>query len=108
MPLGLFAEPALERGSIALSPSAGLLLYTDGVTEAQNADDELFGDERLELALADAAGLAPDALCDRICAAVAAHQGAAAQADDLTMVALRMGLVRDEQPIRLMGLSRKR
>jgi sigma-B regulation protein RsbU (phosphoserine phosphatase) len=46
-PLGLFPGQAYGSGAFTLSPGDLLLLYTDGVTEAANADDEEFGLDRL-------------------------------------------------------------
>lgn len=89
-PLGLFPDPALESRTLALAPGATVLLFTDGVTEAFAPDDAMFGQEGLDLATAGAAALSVEALCERITRAVAGHQGAAPQADDLTLVALRV------------------
>lgn len=73
---------------VKLSPGDTLLLYTDGVTEAMNADGELFGDERLQAALSppftDAAGL-----MTMIQAAVEDFVREAPQADDITMLAIK-------------------
>jgi sigma-B regulation protein RsbU (phosphoserine phosphatase) len=66
-----------------------LLLYTDGITEAQDASQALFTEGRLEACLrettSDSAGEAGTAVID----AVAKFQGAAPQFDDITLVALR-------------------
>lgn len=45
--LGLFADFAYEEESIDLQPGTRLVLYTDGVSEAEKCDKELFGDDRL-------------------------------------------------------------
>jgi sigma-B regulation protein RsbU (phosphoserine phosphatase) len=43
----LFAESAIESAEVELSRGDAIVLYTDGVTEATNADGEQFGEERL-------------------------------------------------------------
>lgn len=45
--LGIFAEPDFEVETIRLEPGDRILLYTDGVLEARNAEREMFGEERL-------------------------------------------------------------
>jgi sigma-B regulation protein RsbU (phosphoserine phosphatase) len=66
-----------------------LLLYTDGITEAQNTGEELFSEERLEECLRDipeqGAAFAGTAVIDT----VMDFQGSAPQFDDITLVALR-------------------
>lgn len=62
-----------------------LFLYTDGVTEAMNADGELFGEPRLATALAGAGAHEVDAVCE----AVRAFVGEAEQSDDITILTLR-------------------
>ncbi len=45
--LGAFPNQTFQNGSVKLESGDRLVLYTDGVTEAANADDEEFGDARL-------------------------------------------------------------
>jgi serine phosphatase RsbU (regulator of sigma subunit) len=47
MPLGILEEASWEPQQIQLDPGDALLLYSDGITEAQNAAGELFGEARL-------------------------------------------------------------
>jgi sigma-B regulation protein RsbU (phosphoserine phosphatase) len=61
------------------------LLYTDGLIEAANAADDLFGLERLEPALAACAHLSPDAAADGLMQTVDTWSGQA-PADDLTLL----------------------
>ena len=61
------------------------LLYTDGLIEAGNADDDLFGLERLEPALAASGHLPPDAAADGLVQTVDTWSGQA-PADDLTLL----------------------
>ena len=67
-----------------------LMQYTDGITEAENDRDEMFGDERL-LAAANAASTAdPKELLEHIRAAVNGFAHGAAQFDDITMLAVSL------------------
>ncbi len=45
--LGVFANQAFKSGTTKLQSGDRLVLYTDGVTEACNSDDEEFGEDRL-------------------------------------------------------------
>jgi phosphoserine phosphatase RsbU/P len=49
--VGLVERPPLQQASLALLPGDILVLYTDGVTEAMNSANKMFGTERLELAV---------------------------------------------------------
>ncbi|HVS15774.1 MAG TPA: SpoIIE family protein phosphatase [Thermoanaerobaculia bacterium] len=47
MPLGLIAEATFTQHEVAFDPGDTLVVYTDGITEAENPDEEEFGLERL-------------------------------------------------------------
>lgn len=89
--LVLAAMPATRyrTGSLQLSPGDALLLYTDGVTEANDAAGEFFGDERLSATLASAASNAPSTICNQLRFTLAAFAAGAPQADDITILALQ-------------------
>jgi len=89
LPLGLFPTPVLDVQSLMLPPGSTLLLYTDGAVEAMDAQETLFGHDRLyQVAHADMEGTAQD-LCDQVVRAISRYQGAASPADDITLVAVR-------------------
>ncbi|MGC4033196.1 MAG: SpoIIE family protein phosphatase [Tepidisphaeraceae bacterium] len=89
--LGVVSDGSLgpyEQKCYDVPPASTVLLYTDGVTEAHDQTNVLFGDGRL-LASAAANGLLePPEFCEAIVSAVMAHQHQNA-ADDLTLVALK-------------------
>ncbi len=71
-----------------LDPGDLLLLYTDGVTEAQNADDQLFGDIRLLKLLAETLNQPVGDICQTIIERVDEYRNHEGQ-DDVTLLALR-------------------
>ncbi|MFC4146959.1 SpoIIE family protein phosphatase [Micromonospora mangrovi] len=68
MPVGAFATARFVEAQVRLAPGELLLAYTDGVTEARGGPTELemFGDGRLREAVAQAAGLPPAVLVERL------------------------------------------
>ena len=90
-PLGLNAIIKYDDQPLKLLPGDTVLFYTDGVIEAMNPANELYGFERLEaLVRSLAADLSPQALLEAIQADVAAFVGPAEQHDDITMVAVKL------------------
>jgi serine phosphatase RsbU (regulator of sigma subunit) len=89
-PLGLLPlEAPYGEGMDRLHPGDALVLFSDGVTEAQNADDEEFGEERLQAILRDARGLPATVVIDRVFEAIDEFAGSAPQFDDITMLVVR-------------------
>lgn len=78
-----------QTQELQLSPGDTLFLYTDGVTEAQTAAMELYGEERLVNVLNAKNYGSMQELCKAVRADVDAFVGDAPQFDDITMVALR-------------------
>ena len=80
----------LEEVTVPLGRGDLFVLYTDGVTEAMNADGDCFGDARLAALIAQHADLSADELRERILRDVDAFTASAVQQDDMTMVLLRV------------------
>ncbi len=74
--------------TLQMDPGSVLFLYTDGVPEATNAENELFGMERAVDALNADTNRSPQELLQGVTAAVNEFVGAAPQFDDLTMLAI--------------------
>lgn len=92
-PIGLFPGVAFEAGSAHLDPGDLVLLFSDGLTEAQNFKTELFGDSRLNNVATECARLPAPSASEKILEAVRTFVGPAPPSDDLTLVVLRFGSV---------------
>lgn len=79
-----------RKYQLQLQPGDEIYLYTDGVTEAQNLSNELFGEQRLLSSLNEAKGLSVEELCKKVKADVDAFAGEADQFDDITMVSFKL------------------
>ncbi len=86
--IGAMEMTRYREYELQLEPGAKLFVYTDGVAEAANPRDELFGTERLIRALQGAEDGSPEEILDAVNAAVAEFAGSAPQFDDLTMLCL--------------------
>lgn len=91
----LAGMPGMGYQNYAVTLNAGdrLFFYTDGVTEALNEEDKLYGDERLIQILNQSisAEFTAEALIDYVKKDVDFYVGNAEQADDITMMALDYG-----------------
>ncbi len=84
--------------SLTLKQGDALFLYTDGVTEAVNTDDALFGEEKLKNALNAERAETAGEICARAVAELSSYAQNAAQSDDITMLAVvyHGGVVREK------------
>ena len=73
---------------LQLQPGDAIYLYTDGVTEATNAQQQLYGDERLKNLLNSRRDAKAKEICDLVKADVDAFAGGNEQFDDITMLCL--------------------
>lgn len=89
LPVGLLPDAAYISCSVALEPGDTLVLYTDGITEAANTADELYGHERLEAVAARHAEAPLEELQAAILADVEEFSRGTYQADDITLLILR-------------------
>ena len=88
-----FAE-LLEEAQVKLHKGDVLVLYTDGITEAMDAGQDLFGDERLGRLITEHGHLDTSDLRERILREIEAFVGGADQHDDMTMI-----LIKIEEPV---------
>jgi len=88
--LGVFGEQSYELGSVRLSPGDRVVLFTDGVTEASNANGEEFGETRLLSLLARDRELPASAIQEKIIDAVSEFSGGH-RTDDATLLVVAVG-----------------
>jgi sigma-B regulation protein RsbU (phosphoserine phosphatase) len=75
---------------LELNAGDTLFVYTDGVPEATNTDEELYGTDRMIDTLNKNADAAPNELLTHLKADIASFVGEAPQFDDITMLALKI------------------
>jgi serine phosphatase RsbU (regulator of sigma subunit) len=88
-PLGIDPTLTCHAGEVQIGPSTGVLLFTDGVTEAHRPREQMFGERRLAEVVRELAGVPPDEVIRKLESAVLEHAGASLP-DDLCIVAARV------------------
>ena len=88
--IGVLRAVDFEERSVELSIGDKLLLYTDGITEAQNVQGDFFGVDRLCAFFTAHRGLTPEALVKQLLAEVRDFSGAAPLRDDIAIVIMQV------------------
>lgn len=96
MPLGFAKAEKYEQLSRAFEPGDMFVFYSDGVTEAQNADGEQYGVDRMLTFMRTNNALPPEVFITTLRTDLSAFTGAAEFADDLTCVVVKMERVDDD------------
>ncbi|HUI54199.1 MAG TPA: SpoIIE family protein phosphatase [Bryobacteraceae bacterium] len=89
-PVGLFRASKYEQAELDLRPGDLLILFTDGVSEAENPAEEEWGEEALVKAVRGCSGLPPSEMIASIMQAADAFASGAPQHDDITLVVARV------------------
>jgi sigma-B regulation protein RsbU (phosphoserine phosphatase) len=92
-PLGIVDDFGYVPRSITLAPGDMLLLYTDGVTEAESSQSAQFGEKRLEQAILEVRGHPAHSVVGHVIKRVTEFAKGAPQFDDITCLAV----VRNDQ-----------
>jgi phosphoserine phosphatase RsbU/P len=87
--LGAFDFVKYEARQTRLQPGDVLVIYSDGVTEAVNAANEMFSDERLEKLVQENVSLSAEAIKNKVVSAVMAFTRGLPQGDDITLIVLK-------------------
>ena len=87
--LGAMGGIPFKSESLQLNPGDALYLYTDGVTEAENKDHELFGESRLQAVLSAQKGAESREIIEAVSSAVKEFVDGAPQSDDITQLVIR-------------------
>jgi len=88
IPVGLFEDFEYGEETIQIEAGDQLFLYTDGLTEAENAESELFGDNHLIEFLQKNTVSSPKELIKKVTKEVSLHVNGYIQSDDLTMMSI--------------------
>ncbi len=88
MPLGLRRNSNYVSRTVELRPGDAVLLHTDGVVDAENAEGESFGFERMKKVVEEHAGRGSDAVKSNLANALEGHMGDNIPSDDVTFLAI--------------------
>lgn len=89
-PAGAFPDTQFEARTTHLAPGEAAIFYTDGVTDARNAEGELFGEERLKELVSNCTGLDAESIADAVEQRVIDFQGRQNARDDIAILVLRV------------------
>ena len=105
--VGLITPVHYEQMTIVLERGDLIVLYTDGLSEAMNHEDEEFGEERLLATIRSNAAATPTDLIAHLIAAADGFAAGAPQHDDMTVLVVRAGRRRGD-PCGRLRLRRSR
>jgi len=89
-PLGLFPNVAYDEFTEQVQPGDAIIFVSDGILDAQNAQEEMYGAERLGQMLCSRGGCTAHEIADAVLADVARFQGGQDRFDDETIIVLRV------------------
>ena len=91
LPIGIFPDWEFVEQEMVMEPGSTIFLYTDGLTEAENANQDQFGEDRTTAILAAQTqrGASTETLISAMTDAVHEFVGDTEQSDDLTMLAIK-------------------
>ncbi|MCG8352046.1 MAG: PP2C family protein-serine/threonine phosphatase [Chloroflexales bacterium] len=92
LPLGVVSDADYDEKTVVLKPGDCIVLYSDGVTEAFNVAESMFGVDRLQVLLAANSHLKPRAIVSLLLHELRAWGTNCGQSDDITIVVLRRRL----------------
>jgi sigma-B regulation protein RsbU (phosphoserine phosphatase) len=88
LPLGITEGMTWKVGSVRFQPGDLLVLYTDGVTEAENACHEFFGSDRLITMVKESLGKSAHEIHERVIRGLCEFAGSLSQCEDITLMVL--------------------
>ncbi len=89
-PLGMFPDVTYEEFNVATQPGDAIVFVSDGILDAENEKDEMYGQENLSALLCASRDLPACEIADAILADVARFQGNKERFDDETIIVLRV------------------
>jgi sigma-B regulation protein RsbU (phosphoserine phosphatase) len=103
--IGAMEGMTYREENLLLNNGDLLLMYTDGVTEAMNAEGKLFSEKRLADFLTPQSFVSVEAMVDNTVAVVEEFQGQADQADDITVLAVQFHGTPEESPLKTFDIK---
>jgi sigma-B regulation protein RsbU (phosphoserine phosphatase) len=88
--LGAFADSVYQQATLSLASGDLVLIYTDGLSEATNASEEEFGEERIRKTLLAQFHDSPGEVLSQLTREVEAFRGGAAPTDDVTLLLFKI------------------
>ncbi len=89
LPLGILSDAKYESASVTLAPSDWLIIFTDGLVEAENARQEEYGETQLLRAINSAAATTPSEMLNHLMAELDLFVGTTPQHDDVTCLLVK-------------------
>ncbi|MGD0161554.1 MAG: PP2C family protein-serine/threonine phosphatase [Candidatus Sulfotelmatobacter sp.] len=89
LPIGIQSDAKYESASVALAPGDWLIIFTDGLVEAENARQEEYGESRLLNSIAAGAATSPPEMLNRLMAELDLFVGSTPQHDDVTCLLVK-------------------
>lgn len=89
MAIGVITDAVYTSDTFILGTGDVMVLYTDGITEAENALQEMYGEERLRETIARVRGLPASKIVSAILESVHAFTGTTPQSDDMTLMVVK-------------------
>ena len=89
LPVGAIKQFPYKEQSLTLPPSSALILYTDGVTEAENSEERLYGKERLLNVIKNNRKLAPRKMIETLLSDIGDYVKNNEPSDDITLLAIK-------------------
>ena len=89
LPVAILPDFKFEMQEVTIQPGTSIFMYTDGLTEAENQEKVLFGEDNMMEMLKKMQGKTAQEQIEGMLGAVHEHVGGAEQSDDLTMVSLK-------------------
>ena len=86
--MGILPDASWEQGTAQLAPGDLLVLYTDGIPDAENSQGQFYGREQLLQVIQRQGGRPAAAVLEEILSDLNKFTGAASQLDDIALIAL--------------------
>jgi sigma-B regulation protein RsbU (phosphoserine phosphatase) len=90
LPVGMLYASEYDEGEVLLQPGDAVMCFSDGISEATNSKNEMWNESEVERIVRTCRGLTAQQMVDLMVAAAARFTGEAEQADDMTVVAIRV------------------